>query len=103
MPGITIVDTYITPHNVKRFHATDSKEAQLIKNKFGDYMLTSKVTFTIDVIPLEDYKLKIITKSIWNDEKDFNEYENWLNPYRDQRSAYNKANGIVVTRAVVSS
>lgn len=102
MPRIIIVDTYITPHNVKRFHATDSEEAQLIKNKFGDYMLTGKVIFTIDVMPLEDNKLKIITKSVWNDEKDFNEYESWLNAYRDQRSTYNKTNGIVVTRAVVS-
>jgi hypothetical protein len=99
MPKVIIDETQILPINKNRFWNSDDADAKTIRTKWDTYINSNKVTFTKNVTILEDGRTQIVSKSIWNDQADYNEWQNWYNSgYSAKRIAYNEANGIIVNR-----
>lgn len=99
MPKVTIDEVQILPINTNRFwNRDDDAEAKTIRTKWDTYVNSNKVTFTKNVTILEDGRTQIESKSVWNDQADYNEWQNWYANYSAKKIAYNEANGIIVNR-----
>lgn len=99
MPKVTKDEIYIIPKGKDRFWTSDDPDSKIIRDRWTSYVNSNKVTFTKNVTILEDGRTRIECKSVWEDQADYNEWENWYDSrVGAKRAAYNEANNIICNK-----
>ncbi len=99
MPKVTVDITQTIPSGANRFWNNDDVDGRAIRTKWDSYVNSNKVTLTKNVSVLENGNIQTVTKAVWNDQTDYNEWMTWYAQYDAKRTAHNEANGIVINRS----
>lgn len=95
------------PKNTERWYHKKHRELIAagnpdgLNNRIKELVADKGATMNVDVVDLENGKIRVTIRSMFNSEADKDAYNAFVQEFEAERSAYETANGITHSRSIV--